>query len=284
MHPDRPVRRAGRDYPAVIIDGFAGRSPVGLVEVLDSSPVLDPTLRAAGQGHLAAMLVANPSLFDGAVLALTDLSAGVIRVHVSSYFAMLATCDALRVDRSLRPRAIELAGGDALRSGAGRAAAIGISVATTVPTAEGHAFLVVRRAPGIADAGLWDVAPSGTLEPAGGDPLVANAATELREELDLDIASAELAKRLVVIGITVDLWRLRSEICLRLDLSDSEATRLDDAALVQGGEHDRLERISLTPAGFAGLWTRFGPNEFTPSAAGALALLEESTQVGPSGS
>ena len=227
MHPDRPVRRAGRDYPAVIIDGFAGRSPVGLVEVLDPSPELDPTLRAAGQGHLAAMLVANPSLFDGAVLALTDLSAGVIRVHVSSYFAMLATCDALRVDRSLRPLAIEL---------------------------------------------------------AGGDPLVTNAATELREELDLDIASAELAKRLVVIGITVDLWRLRSEICLRLDLSHSEATRLDDAALVQGGEHDRLERIPLTPAGFADLWTRFGPNEFTPSAAGALALLEEWTQVGPSGS
>ncbi len=245
------------------------------------------------------MLSANPTLFDGAVLALagisnsgqmhrsvpgTDLCIPVVAAHVSSYFAMLATCDALRVDDAMRPIAIALAGGDALRCGAGRAAAIGISVATTVPVIHGHEFLVVRRAPGIADAGLWDVVPSGTLEPADGDPLVVNAATELREELGLDIALVELAKRLIVIGITVDLWRLRPEICLRLDLSPREAVQLDDAALVQGGEHDRIERLPLTPAGFADIWTRFGPTDFTPSAAGALALLEESAQAGSSGS
>ncbi|RJK97732.1 NUDIX domain-containing protein [Vallicoccus soli] len=271
LPPPAPVVRAGAGHPVAVVP-----LPAGARVVLDPAPLpVDPALLAAGAAHRDAVLARSPGTFDGALLALWSASEDGLVVRPSSYFAMLATCDALRAeaqhdpDGPLRRRALAAAG-DPWTSGAGRAAAVGVSVACTVPVG-GRAHLVLgrRRAGLAADPGAWHVAPSGMLEDGAPDPLAATVATELREELGVVLDAADVARRLVVLGLAHDVRRLRPDVCVRLDLRAGEVP--------PGGPHphpseydDRdLVPLDALPA----LWARRPPGTLTAPAAGTLALL-----------
>src|SRR5689334_2641990 len=162
------MRRAGRDYPAAL----EGQHPSSIDDVLvvhDADAAVDPELRRAGTGHLEAVLARSPGSFDGAVLALDHVSDGVVHAVRSTYFDMLATCDAVAADPQLRAWAERLAAPDPLRIGAGRAAAVGITAIVVRRLADGRAgFTLGKRSDKLAlDPGKWHVVPSGIVDARG---------------------------------------------------------------------------------------------------------------------
>ncbi len=273
------VRRAGRTYPVAMTPA------PGAVVVLDDARVLvDAGLAAGGRAHLDAVR-AGGRVHDGGVLCLVSVDTGsrpaTVRVAEGGYFDMLATCDAVRAelvdvatggpdvpDLPLRRRAHAVAG-DPVVSGHGRAAAVGVSVLLTVPHGAGRGVVVGRRSERVGtDPGRWHVAPSGMLERAAdGRHVAVTVATELREELGVDLPADDVAARLRVLGVVTDLLRLRPDVVVRLDLEEP-------VDLVRGAEFDALEVVPLTPDGLANLWRRRPPGAVTSPAAGALGLLE----------
>jgi 8-oxo-dGTP pyrophosphatase MutT (NUDIX family) len=219
------------------------------VAVEDGPWPVDPALRAGGASHLAALRARAPAMHDGTVLAMTAVEGGVVRARRAGYFDMVATADALAGDAPLRARAVALAGGEPLRRGDGRAAAIGLSVAATLP--DGRVLLGRRRASLPLDPGAWHVVPSGMLEP-GADP-VADAITREADE-ELGVAVAPGAAR--VLGLGWDLARLRPEVCVALALDALPAR-------AGGDEFDVVEAFAAADP----------PSPLTPGAACALALL-----------
>jgi 8-oxo-dGTP pyrophosphatase MutT (NUDIX family) len=222
--------------------------------VVDDGPwSADAGLRAGGGAHLTAPRARSPRLHDGPVLAMTSIRGGLVRARVGTYFDMVATADALAADARLRDRAVALAGGDPLRCGAGRMAAIGLSVAAVL--ADGRVVLGRRRDDLPLDPGRWHVVPSGMLEP-GSDPVGEALEREAREELGVEVARS--AAR--VLGLGWDLARLRPEVCLALDLDGEPDVAAAGGA---GGEYDA----------FAAFAPGAAPGALTAGAACALALL-----------
>jgi 8-oxo-dGTP pyrophosphatase MutT (NUDIX family) len=218
--------------------------------VIDDGPwPVDAALRAGGAAHLAALRRRVPAMHDGPVLAMTAVSGEVVHARAAGYFDMVATADALAHDPALRARAAALAGGDPLHRGDGRVAALGLSVAATLPDA--RVLLGRRRADLPLDPGAWHVVPSGMLEPEP-DPIGAAVAREALEELG--VAADPSAVR--TLGLGWDLARLRPEVCLALAL---EAV----PARAGGEEFDLVEAFEVARP----------PAPLTPGAACALALL-----------
>jgi 8-oxo-dGTP pyrophosphatase MutT (NUDIX family) len=218
--------------------------------VVDDGPwPVDPALRAGGAAHLAALRRRVPAMHDGPVLAMTVVDGGLVRARRAGYFDMVATCDALAGDPALRARALALAGAEPLRRGDGRAAAIGLSVAATLP--DGRVLLGRRRAELPLDPGRWHVVPSGMLEP-GPEPVATAVAREAREELGLTIDPAAVR----VLGLGWDLDRLRPEVCVALALDAVPAG-------AGGDEFDVVDAFDVARP----------PAPLTPGAACALALL-----------
>jgi 8-oxo-dGTP pyrophosphatase MutT (NUDIX family) len=219
------------------------------VEVDDGPWPVDPALRAGGAGHLAALRRRVPAMHDGPVLAMTSIAGGLVRARRAGYFDMVATADALAGDGALRARATAMAGGDPLRRGDGRVAALGLSVAATVP---GGRVLLGRRRPELPlDPGVWHVVPSGMLEPHP-DPIAAAVAREALEELGLAVDPGAVR----MLGLGWDLARLRPEVCVALALQAAPAR-------AGGHEFDVVEAFEIARP----------PAPLTPGAACALALL-----------
>jgi 8-oxo-dGTP pyrophosphatase MutT (NUDIX family) len=219
------------------------------VVVEDGPWPVDRALRAGGAAHLAALRRRVPAMHDGAVLAMTSVSGGLVRARPAGYFDMVATGDALAGDRALRARAQALAGQHALRRGDGRVAALGLSVAALLP--DGRVLLGRRRADLPLDPGRWHVVPSGMLEPEP-DPIATAIAREGREELGVAVDPGAVR----MLGIGWDLARLRPEVCLALTL---EAV----PARAGGDEFDVVEAFDVARP----------PGLLTAGAACALALL-----------
>jgi len=219
------------------------------VFVQDGLWAVDGALRAGGAAHLAALRARAPAMHDGRVLAMTAIAGGTVSARAAGYFDMVATGDALAGDSALRARAVALAGGDPLRRGDGRVAAIGLSVAAILPG--GRVLLGRRRADLPLDPGRWHVVPSGMLEP-GADPVAEAAAREGREELGVEVEAGALR----MLGLGWDLARLRPEVCVALALDGAPAR-------AGGDEFDAVE--AFDPAR--------PPSALTPGAACALALL-----------
>ena len=279
------VRRAGHAYPCAVEPLAATLD--GLVVVGARRAALEPRLAERGRPHLERLLRQSRQLHDGTVLALDTIENGRLTTCTASYFEMLISADSLRAEYAeletpsigpLRRLAHDACGGDPLHRGAGRAAAVGVSVALVAGDGDDRALLLGRRRADLAaDPGRWHVAPSGMLEPGGRDgPLRATLAAELEHEL-VALAGAPVAEleRLVtgmrVLGFGHDLLRLKPELCLVAELE-----RLPVAA--PGGElaPAEFERSLRVPigAGFEPLWRRFGPDDLTPAAAATIALLE----------
>jgi 8-oxo-dGTP pyrophosphatase MutT (NUDIX family) len=225
----------------------------------------DPGLRARGAPALAALRADRPRLHDGRLLVLDALDGGVLAVREGSYFDHVAIGLAVAGEDEARDLATRLAGGDPLRSGAGRSAGIGVSVTCVVEGGTG--LLLGRRRPDLAvEGGRWHVAPSGMLEASPERPLHATAARECAEELG--IVRPPGAFRLL--GIGWDLRRLTPEVALRLDLEDGSelAGRLAPDEFTEG----RIWPLDDLP----GFWAAHGPDALTPPAAAAIALLQAS--------
>jgi 8-oxo-dGTP pyrophosphatase MutT (NUDIX family) len=223
--------------------------------VVDDGPwPVDPALRAGGAAHLAALRGRVPAMHDGTVLAMTAVEGGVVRARRAGYFDMVATADALAGDAALRGRAVELAGGEPLRRGDGRVAALGLSVAAVLP---GGRVLLGRRRAGLPlDPGAWHVVPSGMLEPDA-DPIAAAVAREGREELSMEVDRGAVR----MLGLGWDLARLRPEVCVALAL---EAV----PARAGGDEFDVVEAFDVARP----------PAPLTAGAACALALLRKESR------
>jgi hypothetical protein len=253
------VRRGGRAYPAAYQPLPALRVSVG------SDPVvLDGDLAAGGAAHLAAVRDRVPWMYDGAILCLDRLEGDALSLRPGGYWGRISTGDALLAEDGdkLRDRADALAGGDPLRDGSGRAAGIGITVVAVVG---GH--VVTGRRSGLPIGhGTWHVVPAGMAEVGAG--LVEAAVIELREELAVDAAGADLR----LLGVGWDLLRLLPEVVYRVDID------ADPAAVVASAprdEHDAFELHALAPDGtLPSVWTRFAPLELAAPGAAAIALLE----------
>jgi 8-oxo-dGTP pyrophosphatase MutT (NUDIX family) len=241
-----PMPGTGAIIPHVV--EVEARDDVRVV-VQDGPWPVDPALRAGGAAHLAALRRRVPAMHDGPVLAMTAVSGGLVHARRAGYFDMVATADALAHDPGLRGRAAALAGEDPLRRGDGRVAALGLSVAATLP--DGRVLLGRRRAELPLDPGAWHVVPSGMLEP-GPDPIAAAVAREALEELG--VAADPGAVR--TLGLGWDLARLRPEVCVALEL---EAV----PARAGGDEFDVVEAFAVARP----------PQPLTAGAACALALL-----------
>ena len=243
------------------------------IRVQDGAAWIDPELFTLGHEHLEAVRQRSPTAHDGVVLVFQHFDGDTLIAQRGGYFAMIATADALRAeaigdpnDRGpLRRRALALSENRPMQSGFGRAAAVGVSVVTTVGVAFGRAAILGRRRTDLAtDPGHWHVVPSGMIEPAppGEDPLLTTIARELREELGLSITGLE--NRLQMLGIAYDEARMRPEICLRLDLDVNES----EGASPRGEEYDIAD---IVPIPFTDLELQ---RPLTPPARGALALLD----------
>jgi 8-oxo-dGTP pyrophosphatase MutT (NUDIX family) len=218
-----------------------------------------------------------PQLYDGPVLAFDRLDGDTIVCLGGRYFEMLATTDVLRdeyiaagpdEELPLRDLAHTAAAGDPLRSGTGRAAAVGMTLVVTLPAADGRAMLLGRRRGDLgADPGSWHVPPSGMIEP-GGSPLRESVVRELREELGLQLAEPNL----VPLGIGWDLLRLRPEVCLRLDLGVEDVS--GSGPTLSPSEYVETARIPLSTEGLKDFWQAHPPPAVTPAAAAAIALVE----------
>lgn len=280
------VIRGGRTYP-VAIEPLRGARPEDIIWSGGGEASLDPRLLAEGEAHLAALRRRGAGLEDRPLAVMRTLADAALEVSRSRYFAMIATCDVLRAEYlacagagertpglALRTIVDEGCGDDPLHSGRGRAAGVGVSVLTTVTVGSRRAFVVGRRRAELAtDAGQWHLAPSGMLESHDARGSLLHAVErELREELRVLVDPAALRERLTALGVAHDLLRLRPELCLRLDLEDSEL-RGTRVALSQD-EFAAHELVGLSSAGLKRFWHSRRPHEVTPPAAGAIALVE----------
>lgn len=293
------VCRAGLVHP-VAVEAIPATIPDEAVALAAREHPCDPALEAAGAAHVKTVAARSPGLHDGRLAVLDRVEDGVVHASRSGYLAMLATCDALRaeyldavgaapggardLELALRTDGVEAgalplravahlaAGGDPLRTGTGRAAAVGVTVVVTLPAGGGRRVVLGRRRRDVAtDPGRWDIAPSGMLEPQAGDrPVLATASRELEDELGLRVEA--LADRLQVVGLAYDLLRLRPELCLRLDLTRDESSA--GGPTLSDEEFEATELADLGPDGLERLWRTHPPHSLTPAAAGALALLE----------
>jgi NUDIX domain len=280
--------RVRPEYGVAVDTALSGADPCRLLESPAGTVVLDAELQRLGGAHLDRVLAVAPDTFDGPVLAFATVSSWSVRTTLATYHQMLRTCDAVRAEaalaggdvdtpRPLRARATAAAGTHGpQRSGAGRAAAIGVSVAVIVSTPGAKSVVLGRRARRLAtDAGLWHIAPSGMLEPHHwGNGLADAVASELGEELGVFLPPEQLRTRLGVLGLAHDLSRLRPEVCLVLRLTSAEAAPV--ATQVAGGsvspEFDELALVPLRRMRQA--WAAHPPGTLTPAAAGVLTLLE----------
>jgi 8-oxo-dGTP pyrophosphatase MutT (NUDIX family) len=280
------LQRQGRIYPATIDPLFLSQfEPPSLIEV-DQLPPSVEQLDVRDDLHLENRLRADPLLFNGPTVRWISTSLNLVQGAPARYFDMISSCDALRAEiarsddwsnlaKNPLRAAVHEVSRDPLKSGAGRSAALGVSVILILPRAVGGVAagsFVVGQRPGTSNgAGIWHVAPSGMLElDSSGRHIQTTTVRELKEELGIDLESAHTQGRIRLIGITQDLTMLKPDLVVRLDLTEAEAM----AAVRPVSEFERIELIPLTNRSIQNFWDSHPPGSLTPAAAGAIAALE----------
>lgn len=276
------LTREGVTHPVVVLRALDGSPERALVD--DGRPLeVDPELLAAGAGHREAVLRAAPGTWNGSILGFRALAGDTVVAGRTDYFTMLATSDALRAERErhgeagpLRGRARRAAGGDPLRSGAGRASVVGLSI-LPVLTHGGDAWLLMgRRARGLAISPGLVGTIDGCTEPGASDrPLLENLARELAEEAPGAVAlsgreAGELAASARLQGLTMNMLRLSPTISVEIRIPLEQAPGRAD--LLSPAEFAEQVLVEATPHGLSRL--RGGEPALAPPAAGALALWE----------
>jgi hypothetical protein len=262
------VVRGGRAYPAALEPSHRP-DPEQAVVLGRGEATVDPTLREAGASHLERVLDRNPETFDGTVLALEHVRDGVVHVVRATYFDMLATCDVLQTgdaDWTLREQAERLADGNPLRSGRGRAAAVGSTVVVVRTLADGRSgFTLGRRSDHLpVDPGQWHVVASGTIDGRG---LMGTLADELRDEHGVQDPGRVLDGARVI-GLGYDLPRMRPEVVV-VTQHQGQIPRPEPS-----NEFAELRDVPLDSASLAAVWAELGPERLTAAGVVALAAIE----------
>ena len=279
---ERLLTREGVVHPVVVLRALDGAPGGALVD--DGRPLeVDPVLLAAGAAHREAVLRAAPGTWNGAILGFRKLAGDTVIAGRTDYFTMLATSDALRAEREregeggpLRSRARAAAGGDPLRSGAGRASVVGLSILPVLTHGDEAWLLVGRRSRDLAISPGLVGTIDGCTEPGAGErPLLENLARELAEEAPGAVAlsgraAAELVADARLQGLTMNMLRMSPTISVEIRIAlDAPPGGADLLSPAEFGEQVLVE---ATPDGVARLW-RAGA-ALAPPAAGALALWE----------
>lgn len=255
----RVVRHGHRHAAAVL-------ALPGLRVVVGPAAVVDPALGALGRAQVERLRADGARLRPGPTLALDRLEDDVLYVREAGYLDHVGIGRAVAREPEARERATALAQGDPLRRGGGRAAALGVSVVTTVRHPGGRAVLLGRRADDLpVEPGRLHVVPSGMVEPGDRDPVRATAGGELTEELGLEAGPGAFR----TLGLGWDLRRLTPEALLLLELD------LDGEQVVASAPRDEVSAFELVPVeALDAFWAAHGPDELTPPAAAALALFD----------
>lgn len=269
---ERLLARAGHVYPAVC---YRSRQ-TGVESVLGA---LDET-PAAGTGDDTVSRLArlvDPALTNGHIYVMRRFSAGArltVDCGLGRYFGMLDTCSAIEVELRaaicagerdpaaldaklpLRNAAHKAAGGDPIACGAGRVAAIGLSLLVACRANDGYCMRLARRGNGGLGmgAGQLHAVPSGMFDflDARRDYSVGvKLREEYAEELfgnragvldELDRLLKTGGARMFLTGVAMDLLNLRPEICtlLIIDTPDwferAQRARLNDEFLPETPE------------------------------------------------
>lgn len=272
----RLLSRAGRVYPTVCYE--AQQADVeSVLGALDAAPAVGTSENAVSR---LALLV-DRRLTNGHLYAMRRFSPQprlTMDCGVGRYFRMLDTCSAIEVELRaaildghrepaaldgelrLRTAAHAAAGGDPITSGAGRDAAIGLSMLVACRTKEGYQMRLARRGDGGLGLGCGQlhVVPSGMFDFADarrdyhvGAKLREEYAEELFPMVDpaleyLDVLLRTGDAQLLFTGVAMDLLNLRPEICTLLVIHTPEwfeqarQARLNDEFLPEtaaGGFH-----------------------------------------------
>jgi hypothetical protein len=304
---ERLLARAGHVYPVVC---YRARQ----TDVESVLGALDETPPASANEDAVSRLglLVDPGLTEGDVYVMRRFSTGArltVDCGLGRYFGMLDTCSAIEVELRaaicagecdpaaldaklpLRKAAHAAAGGDPIACGAGRDAAVGLSMLVACRVNDGYRMRLARRGNrGLGlGAGQLHVVPSGMfdfvdarrdynvrakLREEYAEELFGNSAVVL-DELDRLLATG--GARLLLTGVAMDLLNLRPEICtlLIIDAPDwferARAARLNDEFLSEtaaGGftgwvqlnsDEAMIREADLTPArmippGAAAFW------------------------------
>lgn len=288
----RLIARAGRIYPAVC--HCTRQTDVeSVLGALDAAPAVEP--HGNDVSRLAQLV--DPRLTNGYVYVMRQTRFGSqpsMDCGLGRYFGMLDTCSAIEVELraaicagdcdpraldaklKLRNTAHEAAGGDPIACGAGRDAALGLSMLVACRTSDGYRMRLARRGDGglglgggqlhVVPSGMFDFADArldfkvrAKLREEYAEELFENAAGVL-DYLDQLLANGEA--QLILTGIAMDLLNLRPEICTLLVIDTPE--------WFERACHARLndEFLAETPADGACAWVRLASDEDMIAAAG----------------
>jgi hypothetical protein len=277
------VVRAGREHAVTLLAELDG--PVEGVLADDGRPIeVDAALRAGGEAHLQRALAAAPGTWNGPILGFRSFDGATITAGRTDYFTMLATSDALSAERAagmpegpLRTRAVELAGGDPTRSGAGRASVVGVSTLVSLVHGDREWLVLGRRTADLAvSPGLVGTIDGCTEAGADDRPLAANVIREIEEEAPGVVAllgddpPAAVRRDARLLGVSMNMLRLSPTISVHLRVAAPAPPA--PQGLLAPGEFAEAVLVEATPAGLEALWR--GEPLLAPPAAGTLALWE----------
>ncbi len=291
---ERLLSRAGRVYPAVCY-GALQTDVESVLGALDASPAVGTSENA--MSRLA--LLADTRLTNGHIYVMRRFSPQprlTLDCAAGRYFDMLDTCSAIEIelraaigDGARQPAALDgnlrlrqaahaAAGGDPLTSGAGRDAAIGLSMLVACRTGDGYRMRLAQRGDGGLGLGCGQlhVVPSGMFDFADARRdyhVGAKLREEYAEELFgkagpaleyLDALLRTGGAQLLLTGVAMDLLNLRPEICTLLIIHTPEwfeqarQARLNDEFLPE-----------TAAGGFPG-WVRLASDEVMIQESGLL--------------
>ena len=200
-------------------------------------PALSGATERAVEAAWRAARAAAPALFNGAVFSVDRVTPARIEGHWTEYRRIVAQLRVPALAAELRVRPLAVAG-----------------------LIEGPDGIVFGRRPAHAvyQAGLWQLAPAGNVDPAavvrGGIDPVAALAAELREELGLDMAAMSAPRPLCLVehpGIGV------LDLCLAMRTALSAEAIV--AAHARDGDGEYPEIASVPRAALPGFLAAHGP-------------------------
>ncbi|MFZ5425354.1 MAG: hypothetical protein ACOZEN_00125 [Thermodesulfobacteriota bacterium] len=200
--------------------------PEGL-RLLDTAIMPQPSPEALERADSIweTLKASRPGLFDGTLFSLDRFESGAAVGFVARYKWYAAQLEDPSLFPELRVRSLALTG---------------------VVTANGHAIFG-RRRPGLAiEGGLWEFAPSGTIdgvlrEPDGSVSWRGVFQEEMREELGLDIPAGLPAPFALVEDTVTNIWEMGVAAELHLDHRDVLAAW----AACPAPEHSELAAVPL---------------------------------------
>ncbi|MBI4806387.1 MAG: hypothetical protein HY795_14225 [Desulfovibrio sp.] len=193
-----------------------------------ASPALSPETRAEVQRIWESEKALRPGLFNGHVFSLDRIEAGVAHGFMAEYAWYVAQLQNPTLYDSLLIRSLAVSG---------------------LVVASGHLIFGLRKASLAVEGGLWELAPSGTMdgalrEPDGSISWRKLFTEELREELGIDVSPAMARPFGLIENTDTHIWELG--IAAELPISYQEI--LAAFAASPSPEHTEMAAVPLADA------------------------------------